>query len=760
MCLLAVLTLPVRVWGDTLPGAPPFPTELKIQLQQALTAKGPSYKPRTRHLTADGAPKYTNRLILESSPYLIQHAHNPVNWYPWGDEAFDTARREGKPVLLSVGYSTCHWCHVMEEESFENEEIARYLNEHYIAIKVDREQRPDIDGIYMAAVQTLTGGGGWPMTVWLTPDRQPFYGGTYFPPRDGERGAGRGFLPLLQQLNDLYHQQPDKVAAAAGQITAAIALSAVPSPGSALPTAAVLRDAFAYFQRTFDATNGGFGGAPKFPRPVELDFLLRYHRRSGDAAALNMVVTTLDVMGAGGIYDHIGGGFHRYATDARWRVPHFEKMLYDNALLVRVYLDAYQVTGREDFARIARETLCYVEREMTAPGGGFYSASDADSEGEEGKYFAWTPTQIEAVLGPTRARLITAYYDVTAAGNFHGATILHTPRPLAEVAASLQIDPQAAATQLDAARADLYQARLKRVPPHTDTKVLAAWNGLMIGAFARAAQVLGEPAYARVAQLAADFVLTSLRDGERLRRSVNDGVATGDGYLDDYAFVAAGLLDLYEATFEPKRLEQAIALQGQLEQRFLDHDGGGFFLTGVDHESLLARTKPAYDGAEPAGNSMAVLNLMRLAEFTTAARDRALAEQSLRAFAGVLQRGPASLPLMLGAVDFQLDHAKEIVIVVPSGHDVGALRAPLRRTYVPNRALTIVTEGVEPDAQRALIPWVAQKTAIKGMPTAYVCEHYVCALPTVDPEVFARQLAQVTPFPSDLVVPANTPHSP
>ncbi|HUI27611.1 MAG TPA: thioredoxin domain-containing protein, partial [Candidatus Kryptonia bacterium] len=729
-----------------LPGAPAFPPALEMKLQRALAAKGVGHKPRTHNLLPDGTPKYTNRLILESSPYLIQHAHNPVNWYPWCDEAFAAAKREGKPVLLSVGYSTCHWCHVMEEESFEDEEIARYLNEHYIAIKIDREQRPDIDNIYMTAVQALTGSGGWPMTVWLTPERKPFYGGTYFPPHDGDRGASIGFLSLLKQLQGVYHQQPDKVAEAAAQITQAIEQSKSPPPGKALPGASVMRDAFAYFQRNFDATRGGFGTGQKFPRPVELDFLLRYQRRTGDATARNMVVQTLEAMASGGIYDHIGGGFHRYTVDAAWLVPHFEKMLYDNALLVRAYLDAYQVTGREDFARVARATLQYVEREMTAPTGGFYSASDADSEGEEGKYFVWTPAQIEAVLQPQSARLVAAYFDVTAAGNFHGANILHTPKPLAEVAKRLRLDPKAAAVELEAARAALYQARRKRVPPHTDTKIITAWNGLMIGAFARAAQVFDEPSYARTAQRAADFVLTNIRQGDRLKRSYSDGVASGDGYLDDYAFLAAGLLDLYEATFDIRWLQEAVALHDQLEQHFLDRTGGGFFFTADDSESLLARTKPAYDGAEPAGNSVALLNLLRLAEFTANDRYRQLAEQSLRAFSAALTRNPSALPLMLGGVDFYSDHAKEIAIVTVADDDGAGLQRTLNRAYLPNHVVTIVRQGALPERQASLIPWVQQKVAIGGKPTAYVCERYVCELPTTDPAVFTRQLAKVEPL--------------
>jgi uncharacterized protein YyaL (SSP411 family) len=515
-----------------------------------------------------------------------------------------------------------------------------------------------------------------------------------------------------------------------------------------VPGAATLTAAAESFKKTFDTQYGGFGEAPKFPRSVELEFLLRYSRRTGDQQVRTMVVKTLEAMAAGGIHDHIGGGFHRYATDRQWLVPHFEKMLYDNALLTVAYLEAYQVTGREDFARMARDILRYVEREMTAPDGGFYSATDADSEGEEGRFFVWTPAEIEKVLGSQQAKLFNAYYGVAEQGNFEGKNILHVARPLAEVAQEFALSPEQAETQLRDARAAVYQARRKRVPPHTDTKILVSWNGLMISAFARAAHVLNAPEYARQAQRAAEFLLSKMKKGERLRRSYLDGAASGNGYLDDYAFLAAGLLDLYEATFEPRWLREAISLHRVLETHFWDKQGGGFFLSADDSEALLAREKPNYDGPEPSGNSVAVLNLLRLAEFTTNDHYRELAQKGLRAFAAQLTQAPASMPRLPAAVDFSLDKPKEIVIVKPAADaDAEPLLAKLRATFTPNRVLAIVSQGSDLARQQQVIPLLQFKVAIGGKVTAYVCEQQVCALPTADPSVFAQQIATVEPLP-------------
>jgi uncharacterized protein YyaL (SSP411 family) len=737
---------------DRLPGAPPLDGALVARLDAAWRSRDAGYAPRTKHLRPDGTPRYTNRLFLESSPYLRQHAHNPVNWYPWGDEAFETARRLGRPVLVSIGYSTCHWCHVMEEESFEDVEVARLLNERYVAIKVDREERPDIDAIYMSAVQALTGGGGWPMNVWLNPDREPFYGGTYFPARDGDRGVQVGFTTLLVKLADTYSADPQRVAAAAGDLAVTIRQRLAPATAQGrLPGADVLRSATGFYAARFDATFGGLAGAPKFPSSLPVRFLLRHHRRTRDQQSLKMAVSTLEKMAAGGMYDHVGGGFHRYSTDASWLVPHFEKMLYDNALLAGAYLDAYQATGRDDFARVAREVLRYVERDMTSPDGAFYAATDADSltpsgRREEGWFFTWTPAEIDAALDAEHARATKAYYAVTAAGNLAGRSILHTPTTLDAVADQLGVPPERLRDLLAQSRERLYEVRTRRPAPLRDEKVIAAWNGLMISAYARAALVLDERRYADIATRAADFVLGNMREGERLRRSFKDGAARHNAYLDDYAFMIAGLLDLYEATGARRWLDEAMSLDEVLAQHYEDREAGGYFMTSDDHESLLAREKPSSDGAEPSGNSVQALNLLRLSEFTTDDRYRMRADATLRGFAGILSSSPAALSEMLLALDFRLDVAKEIVIVTPgSQQQADPFLARLRGRFVPNRIL-VVLPGDRVDDQTAIVPLLDGKVALGGKVTAYVCEKGVCALPTSDPSVFEKQLSAVVPL--------------
>ncbi len=730
-----------------LPGMEPFPAAVRQQLDRALQAQGDGYTPRTQHLFEDGRPHYTNRLILEPSPYLLQHAHNPVNWYPWGEQAFARAKKENKPVFLSIGYSTCHWCHVMERESFEDITIAEYLNRHYIAIKVDREQRPDVDGVYMTAVHMLTGRGGWPMTVWLTPDRSPFYGGTYFPPRDGVRGQPTGLLTLLSRLQAVYHQEPSHVATVAQNLTQSIRAALVPEASAEHPTQTALTQATEQFTARFDTQYGGFGRAPKFPRSVTLEFLLRYSRRTNDPEVQNMVVQTLEAMAAGGIYDQVGGGFHRYATDQKWRVPHFEKMLYDNALLAIAYLEGYQSAGREDFARIAREVLEYLDREQSAPGGGFYSATDADSEGDEGKFFIWTLPELEPLLSQKQLRLVQSHYGVTRQGNFEGANILHIARPLETVAKELGLTLDQAQRERQDARAILYRARQKRRALHTDTKVLVAWNGLAISAFAKGAHILNVPDYATRARHAATFLLTQLKRDGRLRHSALGTRIGGEAYLNDYACLIAGLLDLYEVTFELRWLREAIALQAIQDTHFWDNKNEGYFLTADDAEQLLAREKPAYDGAEPSGNAVAAHNLLRLAEWTMNASYRQRAQRCLQAFASELKQRPTSMPRMLSALDFFLDRPKEIAIVKASTDDTAEpFLAQLRRHFLPNRVLTIVTQGAELTTHQQIVPWLEAKRAIKGKVTAYVCEQHVCSLPTADPGIFARQLATTIPL--------------
>ena len=745
--LLLLTSVLAETGLKTLPGMEPFPAAVQQQLDRALHAKGDAYTPRTQHLFEDGRPHYTNRLLLEPSPYLLQHAHNPINWYPWGEEAFARAKKENKPIFLSIGYSTCHWCHVMERESFEDTAIAEYLNRHYIAIKVDREQRPDVDGIYMTAVQMLTGRGGWPLTVWLTPDRSPFYGGTYFPPRDGMRGQRAGLLTLLPRLQAVYHQEPDQVATVVKNLTQSIRAAVVPEASAEHPTQNALTRAVEHFAARFDTQYGGFGKAPKFPRSVTLEFLLRYGRRTNDPEVQNMVVQTLEAMAAGGIYDQVGGGFHRYATDQKWHVPHFEKMLYDNALLAVAYLEGYQIAGREDFARIAREVLEYLDREMSAPGGGFYSATDADSAGEEGKFFTWTLPELDQLLSQEQLRLIQSHYGVTLRGNFEGANIFHIMRPLEAVAKELGLTLDRARRERQDIRTTLYRARQQRRALHTDTKVLVAWNGLAISAFAKGAHILNIPDYATRAKHAATFLLTRLKRDGRLRRSALGAQIGGDAYLNDYACLIAGLLDLYEVTFELRWLQEAIALQAIQDTHFWDNKNGGYFLTADDAEQLLAREKPAYDGAEPSGNAVAAHNLLRLAEWTMNVNYRRRAQRCLRAFASELKQRPTSMPRMLSALDFFLDRPKEIAIVKASTDDTAEpFLEQLRRHFLPNRVLTIVTQGDELTTHQQVVPWLEAKRAIKGKVTAYVCEQHVCSLPTADPGIFAKQLAATMPL--------------
>ncbi len=734
------------------PGGEPYGEELRKSLAHALSVKEEGYEPRTEHLNDDGSPIYTNRLILEQSPYLLQHAHNPVNWYPWGDEAFADAKRMNRPVLLSVGYSTCHWCHVMERESFEDEEIAAIIGAHYIPVKVDREERPDVDGVYMDAVRILTGGGGWPMTVIMTPEGQPFFAGTYFPARDGDRGSRTGFLTILKHFAEEYENNPDTVLERAKEATLRLQASATRSAAGDLPGASAFKQAVESLATSFDSTHGGFGRAPKFPRSVTLDFLMRYHRRTGDAKALEMAAFTLEKMAAGGIRDHVGGGFHRYSTDAYWLVPHFEKMLYDNALLTLSYLDAYQITGRELFAQIASDILGYVLREMTHPRGAFFSATDADSptpdgHDEEGWFFTWTPAELEEVLGKERASMVARYYGVTERGNFEGRNIFSVTRSYADVARELSMTPDNLLTELGEARGLLYEARGKRPPPIKDTKVITSWNGLMIWAMSEAGRVLGEPRFAEAAAKAARFISSNLEVDGRLKRTWRSGVARHDAVLDDYAFLAAGYLNLYEATYEERWLREAIDLHDTLEKEFWDEDAGGFFITGDNAEELLTREKPYYDGAEPSGNSIAINNLLELHEFTTDDKYRAMAEKALSAFAIYLQRGPTAVPQMMAALDFYLDTPKEIVIVKPrEGGDIEPFLAKLSAQYLPNCVLVVTREGEELEALAKVVPLVGGKVALGGEPTAYVCEKQVCKLPTADPEIFAKQISTVAPL--------------
>jgi uncharacterized protein YyaL (SSP411 family) len=727
--------------SDPLPGSEARPAELVARLREAAARESSRDQPRTRHRRADGSARYTNRLLLERSPYLRQHAHNPVDWYPWGDEAFARARREGRLVLLSVGYATCHWCHVMEEESFEDEEIAAAMNTDYVAIKVDREERPDIDGTYLQAVALLTGGGGWPMTVWLTPDREVFFAGTYFPPRDGDRGARMGFLSLLRHFADAYRTNPAGIAAEGRTLTARVHAASDVEPAEGMPGRAVLDAAFARYAAAFDHDHGGFGRAPKFPMPAALEFLLRYYRRTKEPTALAMVQRTLAGLAAGGVHDQLGGGFHRYATDAAWQIPHFEKMLYDNAQLASVYLMALQATGDATWGDVARAILDDVLRTLRAPEGAFWAAVDADDPGGEGTYYTWTPDEISAVLTPDQRSAVETYYGVDAAGNLGGRTVLHVARAWSE-------DAGAAALLTDA-RARLLQARAARPAPLVDTKILAGWNGLAISALARAGAVLDEPRYVQAAVEAARFVLDHMRANGRLLRVHADGSAGQVAFLEDHAFLAAGFLDLYEATFDLRWLTEARRLHETLDRDFSDPERGAYFESGDVRDPGLPRAKPADDGALPSGNAVAAENLVRLATFTDDETARARAAACVLALGRGVTAAPTSAPRLLGVVEALLDRPREIVLVEPAAGaaSTAALMRVVQTTYLPNRALVVTREGGDLAAAAQALAIVGEKHAIDGRTTAYVCERGRCLAPTSDPETLARQLSAVLPLP-------------
>ncbi len=665
---------------------------------------------------------HTNRLIRETSPYLLQHAHNPVEWYPWGPEALDRARRENRPILLSIGYYACHWCHVMERESFEDERIAGLMNENFVCIKVDREERPDLDHIYMNAVQMLTGHGGWPLTVFLTPTGEPFWGGTYFPPVD--RHGMAGFPRVLLGVSEAYRTKPDQIRDSAEQILAGLRQSEEATEAADVPADLVVTAARAV-ARHYDERHGGIGSAPKFPNTMVFSLFLRAWHATREARFLEMVATTLRTMAAGGINDQIGGGFHRYSVDAQWLVPHFEKMLYDNALLVRLYLEGYQATGDEVFARVARETLAYVQREMTHPDGGFYAAQDADSEGVEGKFFVWTPEEVATVMGSDDAELVCRFYDVTPEGNFEDRNILHRTLEVEQAARRFGRSAEDVLGVISRARVALFAARARRIPPARDEKILTSWNALMIGAFAEASKVLADATYRESAVRAVGFVRDRLYRGGRLLRAWTAGEAKLDAYLDDHAFLMNALLDVFEDIGDPVLLCEARDLGAALIDRFEDRDGGGFFFTASDHETLVHRPKPAFDGSIPSGNSAAVHGLLRLHHYLGGDRFLTAAERALAAFGAGMSRNPFGFANMIAAADFHRRKPREIVIV--GGRDDAVARtlaARVHSVYVPNKIVAIA----DPD-RRASIPLTEGKAQIDGRTTAYVCHHYACSAP-------------------------------
>ncbi len=630
-----------------------------------------------------------NRLASETSLYLRQHAGNPVDWHPWGEEALATSRSEQRPIFLSIGYSACHWCHVMEHESFENAEIARMMNEHFVCIKVDREERPDLDDIYMKAVQLVNQGqGGWPMSVWLTPELKPFYAGTYYPPQD--RYGRPGFARVLTALAEAWRDKRDQVLASADDITKHLHdFGAIPASENQLDAESLLRAAGERLSAGFDRVNGGFGNAPKFPHALELRLLLRIRQRFDEQSALDMVTTTLNKMACGGMYDQLGGGFHRYSVDAKWLVPHFEKMLYDNALLSVAYLEGFQATGEAFYRQIVEETLDYVVREMTCPAGAFYSTQDADSEGEEGKFFVWSKSEFDAVVGSDLAVLASSTWDVTEAGNFEGHNILHRSHSDADDATRLGLSVDEFRKKLSQAQANLLAVRGQRIWPGRDEKILTSWNGLMIAAFARAGAVLERADYVDAAVKAAEFVLRHLRkaDGRLLHTASADGQAKLNGYLEDYAYFAEALTHLYEATFDVRWLREAEKLADVMLQHFADAEGG-FFTTADDHEKLLLRSKDQHDGSTPSSNAMAVTALLRLAKFLGRDDFRAAAMKSLGVFAGVMESQPAAAGQMLMALDFDFGPVQEVVLVgdVKANEFRDLLRAA-RKPFAPRRVV-------------------------------------------------------------------------
>jgi uncharacterized protein YyaL (SSP411 family) len=669
-----------------------------------------------------------NRLVHATSPYLLQHAHNPVDWYEWGPEALDRAHREDKPILLSIGYAACHWCHVMAHESFEDPQIAGIMNEHFVSVKVDREERPDLDAIYMDATQAMTGQGGWPMTAFLTPDGEPFYAGTYFPPED--RHGLPGFPKLLLAIAETWRERRGEVLDQGRRITAALSRAAGLGESHEPLSEQILRTAHQQLATSFDRRWGGFGPAPKFPQPMTLELLLRLHLR-GYPDALEMATTTLDRMAAGGVRDQLGGGFHRYSTDERWLVPHFEKMLYDNAQLARVYLHAWQVTGHAAYRDVTLTTLDYLLREMRHPDGGFFSSQDADSEGEEGRFFVWAWDELLEVAGEEAARL----FGASPQGNWEGRNVLW--RPAMEGEGSDRAIP---AQAIERARAVLRSRREGRIKPGTDDKILAAWNGMAIVALAEAGRALGEPRYVDAAAAAMRFVLENLMIDGRLHRSWRDGRASGPAYLDDYAAMALGALAVYETTLDLEAMRLARTLAEEMTRLFHDPERGGFFQTGSDAETLVVRPKELFDNAVPSGNSLAAELLQRLALLMGDEGYERAGVSALRVAAQLMTQAPSAFGHALGALDLYLSAAKEVAIVgEPNAADTLALAGEVWSRYLPNAVLAV--SSADDGAAWEVVPLLAGRTPVDGRATAYVCEHFACRLPVTDPADLAAQLA-------------------
>ncbi|MDH4100243.1 MAG: thioredoxin domain-containing protein [Nitrospirota bacterium] len=681
---------------------------------------------------------FANRLISEKSPYLLQHAYNPVDWHPWGEEAFEKARAEDKPIFLSIGYSTCHWCHVMERESFEDAEVAALMNDAFVSIKVDREERPDIDGVYMTACQLITGRGGWPLTIIMTHDKKPFFAGTYIPKES--RFGYTGMMELVPRIMELWHNDRNKITVSGDRVADALRHEAEQSAARELgiPT---LNAAAAQLEMRFDQEHGGFDDAPKFPNPSHLLFLLRHWKRTGREGSLLMVEKTLRAFRSGGIYDHLGFGIHRYSTDARWLVPHFEKMLYDQAFVAMAFIEAWQATGNAAYGNTAREIFTYVMRDMTSPEGAFFSGEDADSEGIEGKFYLWTADELRAILGAEDSAVAMEVWNVAEDGNFAdevshqktGGNILHLTRSLESLAKKMGLSQNQLSEHIETIREKLLAAREKRIRPGLDDKVLTDWNGLMIAALAKGAQALDAPEYAMVAQKAADFILTTLRrpDGRLLHR-YRDGEAAITAHLTDYAFFVWGLIDLYEATFETQYLKAARDLTRDMLTHFRDSENGGFYFTPDDGEELLVRKKEIFDGALPSGNSVAMLNLLRLARMTGDTDLEEKAAKTARAFSGDVARVPSGFTLFLSALDFVLGPTSEVVVAGDAGQDdTNAMLKALRRHFVPNKVV-LMRPTHDESAIVDIAPFVREMRSVDGKATAYVCRNFSCAAPTTD----------------------------
>jgi uncharacterized protein YyaL (SSP411 family) len=698
-----------------------------------------------------------NRLQYEKSPYLLQHAQNPVDWYPWGEEAFTKAKQEGKPIFLSIGYSTCHWCHVMERESFANETIAELMNKYYINIKVDREERPDIDKVYMSAVQMMTGQGGWPLSVFLTPELKPFYGGTYFPPRDG---FGRpGFPTLLMRINEVWRQEKENVLQSSEELLNSLRHRHYIDSSNSEIDEAILKRTYHQIAAGYDQKFAGFGNGPKFPRPVLLNFLLRYYHRTKEEEALRMSLTTLMAMASGGMYDHLGGGFHRYSVDGQWRVPHFEKMLYDQAQLVHSYLDAYQITHDEFFATIAKETLGYVLRDLTSPEGGFYSAEDADSvdpensdHKTEGAFYVWTTSEIDAVLSAEETNVFCHHYAVEAAGNaladpqheFTKKNILYNPFTVQQTAEFCSLSIEHVTQLLESAKGKLFAKRNLRPRPHLDDKILTSWNGLMIGAFARASMVFADVKYRDTAMRAAEFFRSMMYDEEKqiLYRRYREKEVKFEAHLDDYAFLISGLIHLYEATFDRRWLEWADTLMGRTMTLFWDSSEGGFFDTAGKDASILVRMKESYDGAEPTGNSVTAMNLMRLYHLTNTEAYHHYAEKTLKYFCALLNQSPQVMPELMSAVDYYLSPPLHLVLASSSLKEIEPFAAVTARNFFPNLNI-IVLEGDSAEYFKRKFSFMKEMNEKEGV-KAYFCSQYQCKLPTADPAELDLQLNDIT----------------